>query len=75
MKIPKYIEKLIEDENNDHIECYRTRGKYYIIINSPYRDDLDDYYESKGWVRIYDLYMHNARTYMKRIPLIYKGIL
>jgi hypothetical protein len=53
----------------DHIEVYKTHHKNYIVISSPYAPTRsDEYYDIHGWIKIYNLYYHDADTYMKHIP-------
>ena len=76
--MPKYIEKHIEEELKtigfiDHLECYKTEDKKYILLSSPY-DDIDGTYtkakyEGKGWMMIKQLYSRSAQSYIKIIEM------
>ncbi len=72
---PKYIEKQISNELElgiiDHLECYKTTDKRYILISSPYKTEgltkikFADGYEQNGWAKYDNLYSTNCQTYIK----------
>ena len=72
---PKYIEKQIQNEVNlgicDHLECYKTNDKHYILISSPYKligetkIRIENEYGQNGWAQIVDLYSTNTSTFIK----------
>jgi hypothetical protein len=69
---PKFIEKEIEkmtkdigDYILDHIECYKTNDKKYLLISSPYNDTNTSKYQDSGWSEIYKIYSIDASSYIK----------
>ena len=68
--IPNYILNIKErqDSKLDHLECYITKNKEYILVISPYNErDLE--LIEKGWIDIYKLYSTGATTYIKILPM------
>jgi hypothetical protein len=73
---PKYIQKILDDceavgVHLDHIECYANDNNEYVIVSSPYdvRESTKEKYAEKGWIHIYKLYVHEANTFIKIIPM------
>ena len=70
-KMPLYIQRPLYAEMNetqdfkyDHLELYVTKDKKYILICSPYGDEYDDEFYTRGWMKIDKLYSPSASTYM-----------
>ena len=71
----KYIKNQIQNEVDlgicDHLECYKTNDKRYILISSPYKligetkIKTENEYIQNGWVKFIDLYSTNTFTYIK----------
>ena len=75
VKMPQYIERVIDDEKQilgsyfyDHLEFYKTNHNEYILICSPY-GDWDDKFHSFGWTRINQIYSPSASTYMRTFQM------
>ncbi len=73
---PKYIQKFLDEciadkVYLDHIECYKNDNNEYVILSSPYdtRESNREKYAEKGWTLIYKLYVNEADTFMKIIPM------
>lgn len=73
---PKYIEKILDDceaacLHLDHIECYMNDNNEYVILSSPYdtSESNREKYAEKGWTHIYNLYVNDADTFVKIIPM------
>jgi hypothetical protein len=73
---PKYIQKILDECESDnvhldHIECYSNDANEYVILSSPYdtSDANRQKYAEKGWVLIYKLYVDEADTFMKIVPM------
>ncbi len=72
---PKYIQKQIANELElgiiDHLECYKTNDRHYILISSPYKKEglgkikETDGYEQNGWAIHENLYSSGTTTYIK----------
>ena len=68
-KTPKKFDKYVQFKDEpflcDHIECYYTTDRKYIIVCSPYgeRPTL----LTKGWKQIPPMYSTSATTYLKEI--------
>jgi len=77
-KMPKYVEKNIEIEYKkniiDHLECYRTDEKDYILVSSPYGNGNENIYLENGWIVYNKLYLSDVFTYIKIIPMRNKKI-
>ena len=55
---------------SDHVECYLTTDKKYVLISSPYpKRGSFDIYINLGWLPYKKLYGINANTYLKVIPM------
>ena len=72
---PKFIEKEIEKMNKeigysilDHIECYKTNDRKYLLISSPYNNTYTSKYEESGWCAIYKIYSIDSSSYIKIFP-------
>ena len=73
---PKFIEKEIEKMTKDieytildHIECYKTNDRKYLLISSPYNDTYTSKYEEIGWNEIYKIYSRDTSSYIKIFPM------
>ena len=69
---PSYIKKEFELLGNyaDHIECYITNNKNYILISSIYiNSNINIDSIMKGWVSVDKLYSLSTITYMKLIEM------
>ncbi len=53
----------------DHVECYKTKNRDYILISSPYTDSKEEEYKKRGWEKIYNLYASHATSYIKIMPM------
>lgn len=76
-RLPKYINDKLDRKNDfyDHVECYKTSDRSYVIITSPsHRSDktyFDSYAEEHGWTKIYDLYSDSTHTFIKIFKMKY----
>lgn len=73
---PKYIQKILDEceaagVHLDHVECYANDNNEYVIVSSPYdtTEPNRQKYAEKGWTHIYKLYVDEADTFIKIIPM------
>ena len=65
-KTPKYVQFKDDPFLCDHIECYYTTDKKYIILCSPYGGERPTLL-TKGWKQIPQMYSTSATTFMKEL--------
>ena len=71
---PQYVRKYISYNCNtgrmDHIEIFKSRFRFYIILSSPYSDCPHQHHVEKGWAPYYKkLYLSNAYTYINFVSM------
>ena len=72
---PSYIKKEFESlgQYADHIECYLTNDKTYILISSIYMShdshNNDEFFSIKEWSITDKLYSLSSTTYMKVVEM------
>jgi hypothetical protein len=71
VNLPDYVDKHLKEMVGylDHIECYITNDKKYVLISSPYTDSNNNDYLNKDWKLIFNLYSKGSYTYMKVINM------
>ena len=56
---PEFIYEMVNRSTYkylDHVECYKARNEYYVLISSPYTESHDQEHLDDGWTKIYPLY-------------------
>ena len=73
---PKYIQKILDEceaakVHLDHVECYINDNNQYVLVSSPYdtSEANQQKYAEKGWAHIYKLYVNEAATFVKIVPM------
>jgi len=58
-----YINSILDEEYQDHVEYYRIRGKGRIVLSSPYTDKEKSIPCPENWTELGEMYSSGTQTF------------